>query len=177
MKEIGIYKIPFAGLKFGKHIFTFEIGEKFFKIFDQPPVSEGDLYVHLTFDKRRENFFVLDFFIDGSIHSECDRCLRAVEIQINGSHQLIIKTVADFDNIDLNDPTVMYIVEEDISINVAQLLFEYISLNIPIRKTCEDDIMGNKQCNQKVMRILKGEQEEKQVMDPRWDSLKNLKTE
>ena len=93
MKEAGIYEIPFAGLKPGKHILTFEIDNKFFKIFDQPPVNEGDLYVHLTFDKRRENFFVLDLFIDGSVHSECDRCLSPVEIQVNGNHQIIIKTV------------------------------------------------------------------------------------
>jgi DUF177 domain-containing protein len=174
---VGKYEILFVGLKPGKHIFTYEIDNQFFQGFENSMIQKCDVFVHLTFEKKKETFFVLDFFIDGIVQTDCDRCLADINLQVNNHYQLIIK-VKHLEEQNNDDPNVIYLEENQNSFNVKQLLFEYINLSFPIRKVCEDDIMETKTCNKEVMSLLEKEREEpEEEIDPRWDLLKNLKSE
>ena len=176
MKPLDVYSIPFPGLKVGKHEFTYEIDGKFFENFEYSPIKDGDVYVHLTFDKR-ETFFVLSFFIDGSVIAECDRCMEDFELPINGNYTTFVKYENEEDA-EGNDE-VMLINDQDIIINVANLIYENINLSLPLHKTCDMSVLGKKSCNPEILKILKekASQEEKpdaEPIDPRWEKLRNL---
>ena len=47
-------------------------------------------------------------------------------------------------------------------------------LQIPIKKTCEMDRMGEKTCNPKMLARLE-KRKGKENTDPRWDKLKDIK--
>ena len=174
MEKLSNYEIPFAGLKTGKHVFTYEIGEEFFENFEYSPIKEGDVYVHLTFDKK-ESFFILSFFIDGSVITDCDRCLEDFELPINGFYNLYVKFSDNEAKEDNDDPDVIFISRSDISINVATLIYDYINLSLPIQKTCEMSVLGKKKCNEEIIKKLnETAPKEAEKTDPRWDLLKNL---
>lgn len=176
MERLRSFTIPFVGLKNGKHVFTYEIGKAFFEKFEVSPVEDGDVFIHLTFDKR-DDFFILDFFVDGSVLAECDRCLDKFELPVNGNYHIYIKFKDEMVSAEDEAADVKFISPEATSINVAQLIYEYILLSMPMQKTCDMDMMQNKSCNQTVLKILKNkikEDPEKDRTDPRWDLLKDL---
>lgn len=174
--QLSEYIIPFVGLKDGKHVFTYEIDKHFFSLFDVSPIKEGDIYVHLTFDKK-PGLFILDFFVDGSFISECDRCLEPVELPVNGNYRLFIK----FNDTDLDMPLneesdIVFISSSEVSIDISQHIYEYINLSTPIQKTCDMSVIQFKKCDEEVIKLLNSTpSEEDGEIDPRWDLLKNIK--
>ena len=178
MEKLTEYNIPFTGLKTGKHILTYEIGKEFFDNFEFSPLKEGDIFVHLTFDKR-EDFFILDFFIDGSIITSCDRCLEDFECPVNGNYRMYYK-FADEADVQEEESDVIYISRAEIKINVAELIYEYINLSVPIQKFCEMSVIENRKCNDEVLKYYnngaesENDEEEIKKTDPRWDLLKDL---
>lgn len=174
MNYLRTFDIRFVGLSVGKHIFTYEIGKEFFANFKKSPVEIGDLYVHLTFEKK-ERLFQLDFYIDGSLRVECDRCLDEFDLQVTTTPQLICKFEGENSSADREDPNVLIIAPEDDTINVAQQLYEFIILQIPMKKTCAMDRMGEKVCNPKMMKHLREKMiDEDNSIDPRWNKLKDI---
>ncbi len=174
MKKLRTFDINLPGLRVGKHIFTYEIDKSFFENFEDSPVSKGDVYVHLTLEKR-ERMLLLDFFIDGSLVSECDRCLDEFNLPVNSLEKVIYKYEGEESTEDLDDPNILFIDEKTERINVAQLIYEFALLQIPIKKTCEMDRMGEKKCNPKMLEYLQNKEDEKEIIDPRWEKLKNIK--
>ena len=174
MEKLSNYDIPFVGLKNGKHIFTYEIGSDFFDHFEMSPIKDGDVYIHLTFDKR-DSFFILSFFIDGSVMAECDRCMELFELPINGFHNMYVKFDEEARNEDEEEADVMFISKSEVAINVANLIYDYINLSIPMQKTCDLSVMGKKRCNQEIIKYLNSNPSaEEEQTDPRWDLLKKL---
>lgn len=173
MNKLRTFDINLNSLSVGKHIFTYEIDECFFENFAESPVSAGDVYVHLTLEKK-ERMLLLDFFIDGSLRSECDRCLDEFNLPISCTEKIIYKYEGEGIAADLEDPNIVFIAEKTERINVAQLIYEFMMLQIPIKKTCEMDRMGEKTCNPKMLARLE-ERKEKENTDPRWDKLKDIK--
>jgi hypothetical protein len=50
MKSMKEFTIPFLGLKHGRHVFTFEVKDKFFEAFDFSEIHKADF--HLEVDAR-----------------------------------------------------------------------------------------------------------------------------
>ncbi len=173
MNKLRTFDINLIGLGVGKHIFTYEIDERFFENFAESPVSEGDVYVHLTLEKK-ERMLLLDFFIDGSLRSECDRCLDEFNLPVSSNERVIYKYEGEGRAADHEDPNIVFIAEKTERINVAQLIYEFMMLQIPIKKTCEMDRMDEKACNPKMLARLEEEKEQEKT-DPRWDKLKDIK--
>ncbi len=169
------FDIPFVGLKLGEHVFTYEIGKSFFSLFADSMVQECDLYVHLTFDKKKETFFVLEFFVDGTVETTCDRCLNPVVLQINARNRMVVKFENQASRVDLDDPDVWLLEPQAVQLNVAQQLFELVNLQLPLRVTCDMDAMSEKTCDPSVTEQLrKLAQEQPPTTDPRWNKLKEL---
>lgn len=175
-EQIRLYDIPFVGLKEGEHAYSFEIDGHFFELFEQSPIRSGDVYVRLTLDKKKESFFVLDFFVDGTIDTECDRCLNDITLQVHGNQRVMVKFEDEASQKDYDDPDVMLLEPKDTHLNIAQQLFEIINLQMPLRKTCEMDAIEDKSCNPAVLEKLSHleKQEEASPIDPRWEQLKQL---
>lgn len=179
MKATDKYSIPFVGLKVGHHSFQYHIDREFFQHFPDSPVQQSNVEVYLDFEKKN-NFFVLDFSIEGIVPTECDRCLEIFDIGINGRYRVLAKysddAAASDDNID-----VVYIANQDISINVAQLIYEFVILSIPVRRVHPDTAEGKMGCDATIIQHLQKNEQKNTVpssdneTDPRWQSLLALK--
>jgi len=170
LNPLSKYDIPFVGLKNGEHHFFYSIDDQFFDLFEQDaPVSGAKLEIDLQFDK--ESFFQLAFNVDGTIKTVCDRCAEDFDLPVGDVHHIIVK----FDDGDAqsDDPDIIYIARTDTHLNVANLIYEFIVLSVPLKRMHPDGPDGTPGCK---MGYNSGEDEsDEQAMDPRWAALKGLK--
>lgn len=169
MRVLSDYKIQFEGLKQGTHLFEFEVDNKFFEAFDCFEFDESFFKIALNIEKR-STMMILNFNIEGKIIVPCDRCLDDVELPIKAKEQLIVK----FGNESYSDTDdILILSESEHEINVASSIYEFIMLNTPQKR-----IHGKGKCNKAVIEELeKIEYKEEQDVDPRWETLKNIKIE
>ncbi|MGV3508743.1 MAG: YceD family protein [Sphingobacteriaceae bacterium] len=179
MKSLQEYKIPFTGLKIGKHQFDFDIDERFFNEFEYSLVKNGKLKVGMELDKQ-ETMLILSFEINGEIFSTCDFCLSDFPTNVSVSERQIVKFSED-ENLEDDTDEIIVLGRNEHEINVSQLIYEYINLAVPLFNRCED--VGNTQyCDKEVIEKLKtlspnNEEQENNDADPRWEALKNIKND
>ena len=174
MKGLREFEIPYVGLKVGVHKFEYDIDKKFFDHFEQSLVHDCKVKVKLEFEKK-ETFFIANFFIDGTVHVECDRCLVPFEKGIFGDYVCYIKFAEDPSKMQ-DEPDVLYIGREQSVIDVSQLVYEYVNLCLPIQRMGCEKPGEEPQCNKEVLKYLNAESKKKsKEADPRWEALKNLK--
>ena len=174
MKGLREFEIPYVGLRVGVHKFNYDIDSNFFKHFEDSLIQDCKVHVRLEFEKK-ETFFVLNFFIDGGVKAECDRCLVPFDKQIFGDFTCYIKFADEPSNI--GDDEVIFITRDETIIDVSQLIYEYINLCLPMQKLGCEKPGEEPQCNKEVLKYILGEGTEKKTeeVDPRWAALKNLK--
>jgi uncharacterized protein len=174
LKSLQQYKIPFTGLKVGKHLFELEAGEAFFQEFDYSLVKNANLKVELELDKQ-ETMIILFFHIRGEIFHTCDVCLSEYPSQVDISERQIVK----FGTGESEDDTeeILILNRNEHEIDVSTLIYEYVNLAVPYISRCED--AGNTQwCDTEMiekLNKLSQNEEEKDSADPRWDALKKIK--
>lgn len=174
MKGLREFEIPYVGFKVGIHQFTFDVDRKFFDFFKDSPIQDCAVKVRLEFEKR-ETFFILNFFIDGSVCVECDRCLIPFDKNIFGDYTCYVKFAEDLSKVS-DEPDVMFISREQTIIDVSQLVYEYIILCLPMQRLGCESPGEEPQCNKEVLKyLLKQEEKEVEEVDPRWAALKKLK--
>ena len=165
------FVIQFSGLKIGLHEYEFELGELFFERFNIEDITTGNLHVDFSLQKK-ENSMLFNFSYAGTVSTFCDRCLESLEIPINGENEVHIK-FADETNYE-NDELIV-LGSDEYQIDIAPLLYEFITLEIPLRKVHKEI-----DCNQEVINRLditnSGVQKNEQEDTPSvWDQLKKLK--
>jgi uncharacterized protein len=145
------FQIPVKGLKEGLHQYNFDIDDRFFDEFEQSYVQSGQVKVRLNFDKSPD-MFVLDFMINGTINTDCDRCLAQIDLPIESNHQLLIKLSQDQN---LDDPDIVFVDPEISKLNIAEYIYDYIILSIPLKRVyaCSDD--KNPPCNFQMLEFYK----------------------
>lgn len=178
MKGLREFEIPYVGLRVGVHKFDYDIDAKFFGFFEESPIRDCKVHVKLEFEKK-ETFFALNFFIDGWVKTECDRCLEPFNKNIFGDFTCYIKFSEDPKQLSDEDE-VLFISRDETIIDTAQLVYEYINLCLPIQKIGCEKPGEEPQCNKEVLKYIvnaeREAQEKKEVeADPRWAALKNLK--
>ena len=176
MKALQQYRIPFTGLKIGKHSFDFDLDESFFKEFEYSLVQNGKLQISLELDKQ-ETMMLLNFQIKGEIFQSCDWCLAEYPTKVELTEQEIVKFSND-DLLEDNTEEIILLNRNEHELDVSGLIYEYIMLAVPLFKRCEEE--GNTQwCDQEMIEKLKSlsvsEQENEDLADPRWEALKNIK--
>lgn len=178
MKSLQQYSIPFTGLKLGVHDFEFEVNDAFFSEFEYSLVKSGSLKVELELDKQ-ETMMILHFHISGEMKLGCDVCLADYPYSVGIKERQIVKLNG---NEDLEDDTEEIIVlkRSETEINVATLIYEFITLAVPYISRCADE--GNTEwCDSemiaKLQQLAPGpkEVEEEEIADPRWEALKKIK--
>ncbi len=173
------YSIPVKGLGNGIHEFDFHIDSSFFQAFEQSPVEEGKIDVHLSFEKRPE-LFVLEFSLTGTIKTNCDRCLESIDLPISSEQRLLVKSKVEEEAEREDDPDVVYVHPEAQKFDVAQYIYEYICLAIPMIKVYDCQEEENPPCNPEILEYLDEAEDldtsssEEQDDNPIWDALKNL---
>jgi uncharacterized protein len=166
------FVIPFVGLSVGNHQFDFEIDDKFFASFEDSDIKQAKILVGLELE-RQERMLVLNFLLSGTIRVSCDRCLGEFDMPVKSTEEYFIKFGSEHKE---EDDNVLVITENETHIDLAPLLFEYLSLLVPFRVVHPDDEKGVSLCDPEVLKRLEQLSAHKDK-DPRWDALKNLNLE
>lgn len=165
------YDVEFKGLKEGLHEFEFEVQDTFFEHFEQGLVNKGSVKVKVLLEKR-SSFMKMFFGIKGHVQLVCDRCLENYLQKVKGKYELFIK----FGENDYEDDEIIWVLPEEHKINLAQLIYEYIILSLPMKQVHPDKKDGVSGCDEEMLKMLeehKIREEEKKAADPRWSALKN----
>lgn len=167
MKAFNDYKIQYASLKLGTHVYGFKVENKFFEEFDCLDYIAASFNVEVALVKQSV-MMLLEFSFDGAITVPCDRCLDDVEIPVVGVEKLIVK----FGNEVYNETDdILILPENENEINVAKYIYEFIQLNIPQKKAHQQGA-----CNQEVIEKLEStDNKNESEIDPRWSDLNKLK--
>jgi uncharacterized protein len=173
MNYLDRFRINFGSLPIGEHEFEFEIDDKFFEQFENSPVQRGFFDVLVTVNKQ-EHILLFDFTIEGSIVTQCDRCGEDMDVETNGYNELTVKFGEEMGEVDAD---VIIISPKEHELNVAQFIYEYIALMMPLRRVHENDENGNSTCNPETINKLESlllHEEEAKPADPRWEILKKI---
>jgi uncharacterized protein len=177
LKPLKQFSIPFTGLKIGKHQFDFEIDNSFFDAFEYSLVKKGSLKVDVELDKQ-ETMLILQIHIAGTIKLDCDKCLSEFNAPLDIKERQIVKFAED--ELESDDLEIIMLSKKESSLDIAEILYEFITVSVPYIKICEQDGDGV-QCDQEMIARLESlanpaqEEEETTSSDPRWEALKKLK--
>ena len=170
MNYLKQFKIPFKGLSLGTHVYDWELDKKFFEAIENPEILDCHLQLRMELEKQ-ERMMVLHFTIHGDLEVACDRCLDPLQLPVDITEDYYIKFGDEYVE---ESESVLVIPETEYQIGIADLVFDYICLSIPIRKVHPDDASGKSTCNTDAVSRLET-LESRQSGDPRWDALKKLK--
>ncbi len=170
MDPLKAYAIPLKSLRNGVHQFKWQIGPSFFDHFEASPVRRAKFEVEVILDKQ-EDLSTIQMMISGSYHSICDRCLAEIDIAVQGSYDLYVKTGTD----PMSDPSLICISPEETELKLAAVIYEYICLSLPISQTIDCANMENPPCDREVLARIQTENGPQ--TDPSiWDGLKNFES-
>jgi len=167
------YKIKLGGITNGKNSFSFEIKDQFFEAFTLSDVEHAEIIATALLDKDGEKL-ALTLTIDGKINKLlCDICTEEISINITAEINVLIK-ITDEDL--MSTDQILYIKNSDNSIDLKQLIFELIILNLPKKRQHPLNKQGEITCNQEMVDLIKRYTiKQEKSSDPRWDALKDLK--
>lgn len=187
MKFLRYYDIDVIKLKDGKHSFAFEINNEFFKYFEAEDwVNGANIAVEVIVNKT-VSVLEVSFAISGTVGLTCDRSLEEFDHPLELTEKVIYKYGPTVQEI---SEDVFMITKDTPSINVAQLMYEFILLAIPAKKihpdymdeTDEDDfdeegslIFLSEKDEEIEPEDLDEENHQEKPADPRWDILNKLK--
>lgn len=166
--EIDIYK-----LKEGQYTYDFDVKDNFFDRFENSPVSGGKGVVHIALDKQ-ERMLVVDMEIKVRIPLECDKTLKPFDYEVVENKEIVYK----YGEVEEEMEDELYIITKNTQrIDLAQLIYEYICVALPMRKIHPD----HRDENEEDEMIYRSSEENKDnpddgddPIDPRWSKLKDL---
>ena len=164
------YKIPFVQLEFGSHNFEYQIDASFFEKIPMGLIQDGKVDVLLDFNKL-EGLFNLTFSWDGYLNCVCDNCLDEIQYPIKNKSIVQVKIQQDAPE---DEPDLIYISPNEQQLDIYQMIYDFLVLDLPMRKLCADSQKKIKQCNPNVVDILTKKESPESTTDARWDKLKNL---
>ncbi len=174
MDKLKDYDIAFKGLKDGKHQFHYTINESFFEEIEDSVIEKGSFEVDVMMNKKSQ-MLELDFIIDGNVQSICDNCLGELTIPVSYEGKLYVKFGIVYD--EPSDEIIVLPYEED-SLNVSQLIYEYIVVSMPLRSVHEDTESCDPDMQARLTEFSAESHKDDstdEAIDPRWEALKKLK--
>lgn len=176
MEYLDNYIVSLDDIKNQEIHFDYEIGKEFFACFDNEEVNDGKLICSLDITKE-PRMYVFAFKIEGYVVVTCDRCLDEFNFELDDEYELMVK-LGSVNEEETED--VVIISSNTKEINVAQYIYEYIHLSLPLKKIHPEDESGKSLCNQEMVKKLEElsqnvtETPKDDEIDPRWNDLKNL---
>ncbi|MCH6199275.1 DUF177 domain-containing protein [Aquiflexum sp. LQ15W] len=186
MKFLRNYDIDVIKLKDGKHSFAFEVSNEFFKYFEAEDWVNGANIKVIVDVNKTVSVMEVDFDISGTVGLTCDRSLEEFDYTLELTEKVIYKYGPMVQEI---SEDVFMITKDTPSINVAQLIYEFILLAIPAKKIHPDymDETDEDDFDEEGSLIYLSEEEEiesddsdeeshqEKPADPRWEILNKLK--
>lgn len=179
MDKIKNYDVQFSGLKEREHQFSFEIKQSFFDLFTfEQDFQNPNLKIELNLNKK-STFLELNLRAEGLVTLICDITNEPYQQSIKGTMDVLVKFGDEYDD---SDDEVLVIPHGDYKINIAQLIFELVLLNIPLKHVRPDidteEMLEALELLEEYEPHAQEENLEEEVNekdnDPRWDKLKKL---
>jgi len=167
------YNIPYKGLKDGKHQYEFHVDDAFFEAFPESEIHKGKLTALIELIKRPTGI-ESHFDIDGMVTVPCDRCLDDLDCPINYQGTLYFEFGEESEEV--TDELIMISAGEN-HLDLAQYIYEFIYLSLPLQKVHGKNKAGKSLCNQDMLERLgsmTSNNDDDEIDDPRWDKLKDL---
>lgn len=162
------FKIPFAGLKSGKHRYHFTIDKEFLSYYNIQEIEDISAGLDFSLDKQTA-MLTLNFELEGKIKALCDRCGDELQLPIYSNQELFIKFGPEARE---ESEKIIIIPAGETEIDISQFIYEFITFAIPLKKLHPEG-----KCNKdtlKKLKEIKAEAEKKETIDPRWQELMKL---
>lgn len=169
------FNIDIIKLKDGSHDYQFEIGNSFFEAFDGELVENGSGKINLTLIKS-ERLIELNFDLNLKVGLVCDRSLDPFDYTIDESKGLILKYGEEEEEI---DDEISVITRDKQRINIAQYIFEFVGLSIPMKRL-HPRFEGGDDTDELIYSSdveKENDKSDDEAIDPRWQKLRDLKKE
>lgn len=163
--------IQFSGLKLGKHKFDFSVDDTFFEKLEYSQIKTGEVEVEIELDKG-STMFILDFKLKGWVGEECDRCMIDYQQHLDGEHRIFVNFGDTYDEL---DDSLLVIPRDAYELDVTQLIYEFIGVNIPLRKVPCEESEDQSLCDQDTLKALKSTTADEKSNNPLWRKLNEIK--
>lgn len=175
MKLNNEYLIPFTGLKIGKHQFTFEITNEFFKFFDNEEFNDVKITLDIELDKKN-TLMELDFKYNGHVNVPCDLTIEPFDLQIEGINKLFVKFGEEYN---MDDEDLMILPYSAHEIDISHYIYEILCMSVPNKRVHPGVKDGSLKSEilDKLKELQPKKNTEKAETDPMWDNLKKLLTD
>ncbi|GAA4850186.1 DUF177 domain-containing protein [Algivirga pacifica] len=187
-KEQSPYSIDIYNLKNGQHQFEMQVDKALLEYFQSDVMEDVKAKVMLTVTKT-ETSLQVDIHIDGKVTLLCDRSLEAFDEPFEVDDTLYYKFGEAFEELDDN---LFVIPENELQIDLAQALYDFIVLSLPAKRIHpdyrdewdEDELLDEDYAIEIIYEGEKeddsddndeGDDDDNDDIDPRWQDLKKLK--
>lgn len=173
---LNAFRVNIIGLSPKEHHYHYEVQDDFFGHYGTGLIENGNFTADVVLDKR-ETFIEANFEIKGQAKLICDRSLDPFDYPINVKKKIVFK-FGDKDE-ELSDEIIMIHRDTD-TLELGQYIYEFINLDIPIKKLHpryqnepDDENAEGKIIYSSGESTVNPESDED--IDPRWEKLKKLK--
>jgi uncharacterized metal-binding protein YceD (DUF177 family) len=157
------FLIPFVGLKIGKHLFDFEVGNSFFESMEYSIIEQGNVKVTLELDKK-ETMMIALFHAEGIINTLCDRCNTPMDLEIDGGYKLIYK----FGLEEEEDEMLVVLHPDSYQIDITNPIYELITTQLPLR-VLHDEGYCDEEMWELIQQHIVNPEDEEDLDDEDWD--------
>jgi len=124
------YEVRVTGIGRGVCELTYQLGTEFFALFETSLIEEGKLAVKV---KVQPSYSVISMILEihGTVELTCDRSLEVFSHPVTVREELLFKfgTASEWIGDNLYG-----INEQTTTVNIAQHLYDFVSLDIPFKK-------------------------------------------
>lgn len=173
-KTISKFDINIHGLENKTYEYNFEGSDDFFEAYDQDIIEHGSFKVNITLEKT-STLLRLNFKINSDVELQCDRSLEFFTENFDINEKFVFKFGEKEEEISDEMAIIPF---GTLKINVADMIYDYITLRVPMKKllpiyreeseNSEDGVMVYTDKNAKIAK-------EEEKVDPRWEALLKIK--
>ncbi len=171
---ISKFDINIHGLDYKSHEYTFEGDDSFFEEYEQDIIEHGTFKVNLVLEKN-STLLKLNFEIKANIELQCDRSLEYFIEEFNFNEKFIFKFGEKEEEINEEMAIIPF---GTLKINVADIIFDYITVRVPMKKLLPKFREETERSEDGVMVYIDknaSEEKEESQVDPRWEALLKIK--
>lgn len=158
------FLIPLNGLSAGKLSFQWHVGKEFFVSFGDSDIIDAQIVANVSVEKSG-NYIGVNCALDGKLVVPCDRCLEDLDIPVSEMVRLSVKFGSEPSDPSVASMTedereVVYLSAEEASMDMAQIIYDYSMLAIPLQRVHEDG-----ECNPEAIKYLASDADLEKVFE------------
>ncbi len=125
------FNVNIEGLPMGRTEFRYDIDDEFFQRLPFSTINRATVRVDVVFDKAPDTYSI-EIELHGEVEVPCDRCTELFFHPVEGSHRIVVKPSDKVKEI-VRDEGLMLIPRGTTVINIAQDIYDYIVLSLPLQ--------------------------------------------